>query len=203
MPDFASQILRHDRLYLPWTEQRPLFELGSDLAALIARERRLRLTVAAPSTLELPEAVQTATAVTERSGTLPRSGLTVVYCPTPELMRKVDAVPGAVVLLVEWGELRFSGWAKLEEAFNLSTVTRMGSRLGAEGRAGLQRALAAGAAGWRDPATARLTFGELTELARRGEYERDVVLESGRRRLGPERMDRLVALLDAFERGRH
>jgi hypothetical protein len=201
MPDFASQILRHDRLYLPWSEDRPLFELGADLGALIARERRLKVTVAAPSSLPLPSVLGGMTTVTDRTGTLPRSGLTLVYCPTAELMRKVDAVPGSVVLLVEWGDVRHGGWAKLEEAFNLSTMTRMSSGLDIDGRAALQRALAAGSAGWRDPATARTTVGELLGLARRGQYQRDVVLEAGRRRLAPDRMERLALLLDAVERG--
>lgn len=199
-PDLA-EYLRHRYLYVPWRDDIDTMPIGKALGLLAANQHSARLTVVCPlkSNAQHHPELARKEIVTERSGQVRDGGVVLAWCPTYKAMVKTYRLEQSVVVLTEWANPSFLGWAKLHGAFNVFTGTVMDAGLSDVGRGLLHEIVDEGYNGWHDDIARRMTTRHLEQLAAAGEYDRTVVLAYARERRSEYGIDRLVRILDSFD----
>ena len=119
--------------------------------------------------------------------------------PDPKVIDKVYRLTKSVVILVEWPDARFDGWAELAGAYNVLAGGGMGSGLSEGGREILGQVAFAGYEGWHDSIAERTRLACLNELAAGGGYDRGLVLAYARMHRSGSGAGRLGKGLDKFE----
>jgi hypothetical protein len=199
--DIAEEVLRHQRIYMPWEEDSDTLEAGKELALHVASKRRARLTVVSVDrrSATYHDELSKLPIVTERSGTVEDGGVALAWCPTYKAMEKLRHLKRSVVILVECPPERFEGWARLVGAYNALTGEVMQSGLGEGSQEILKQIVFQGYKGWHNGIAERMTLSCLDDLAAGDGYDRELVLAYARMHRGGDAIERLQKILDKFE----
>jgi hypothetical protein len=200
MTSLEDEVLSHQFIYVPWVDDKPVYQHTPQLALYFQKEHRARLTVVCNMKSNVPDSLQKVPAVTERSGSIVDGGVVFAYCPTYKLMSKVTRLEKSIIIVVEWPSESYEGWARLVEAYNVVTGVVMSTNLTDAGRKELDGILFEGYKGWHDNIAERVTTGHLKKLAALGQYDRSVVLAYIRRQKSEDSVKNFIKLLDQFER---
>lgn len=202
MPEVDPEYVRHQYLYVPWTEGLDCFGVGKALALYIAQHFKARLTVVCPqkSNAQWHDELAKRTIVTERSGTVVDGGVVLAWVPTRKVMTKVHRLSKSIVIMVEDPSERFDAWARLVGAYNVVTGKVMSSGLTETGIKALDGVVWEGYNGWHDSIAETMTIKNLRDLAGSDGYDRAIVLEYAAQRKGEHALRRLEKILDTFER---
>lgn len=194
-----DEVLKHQYIYVPWVEDKPVYQHSPQLALYLKMKHQARLTVVSPQKSNIPDVLKKVPSVTERSGSVVDGGVVFAYCPTYKVMSKVAGLEKSIVIVVEWPTESYEGWARLVGAFNVVTGTVMSTSLTDAGRKELEGILFEGYKGWHDNIAERMTISHLRKLSALGEYERDVVLAYVRRQKSEDSAKRFIKILDLFD----
>lgn len=202
MSEIDPEYVKHQYLYVPWTEGLDSFGLGKALARYVADHFRARLTVVCPQKSNAEDHVELAKRpiVTERSGTVIDGGVVLAWVPTRKVMTKVHSLKKSVVIMVEDPSERFEAWARLVGAYNVVTRSVMTAGLTEAGVKALEGVVWEGHNGWHDSIAETMTIKHLRDLADSDGYDRAIVLEFASQRKGEHALQRLEKILDKFER---
>ncbi len=201
MSDIDPEYLKHQYLYVPWTEGLDSVSAGKALGLYVAQQHNARLTIVTvqKSNANFHSEFHKLPVVTERSGTVQDGGVVLAWCPTYKVMDKVHKLTKSIVVLVEWPTTRFEGWAKLVGAYNIVTRSVMESGLSETGAKALEGIVWEGYNGWHDDIARSLTLKRLEELASGDGYDRELVLAYARREKSDYSIGNLVRILNTFE----
>ena len=194
-----DEVLKYQYVYVPWVDDKPVYEHSPQLALYLQKKHQARLTVVSPQKPDIPDVLKAAAAVTERSGTVVDGGVVFAYCPTYKVMRKVTRLKKSIVIVVEWPTESYEGWARLVGAYNVVTGAVMSTNLTDAGRKELDGILFEGYKGWHDNIAERMTISHLQKLTVLGQYDRDVVLAYVRREKSEDSVKRFIKILDQFD----
>lgn len=202
MREIDPEYVKHQYLYVPWTDKFDSFALGKALARYVKDHFRARLTVVCPqkSNAEYHAELAKLPIVTERTGTVPDGGVVLAFVPTRKVMAKVHRLSKSIVIMVEDPSERFEAWARLVGAYNVLTRKVMSAGLSDAGTKALDGVVWEGYNGWHDPIAETMTTKHLKDLAELGEYDRAIVIEFAAQRKGEHALERLEKILDRFER---
>lgn len=198
------EYLKHQYLYLPWTDGvGDLLGAGEALGLYAAKHFNVRPTVVAASkqSVSTRRGFQKLNIVTERSGFVGENGVVIAWCPTRKVMQKVYDRKNFVVL-IEWPSVRFEAWAKLVGAYNVVTHEVMDAGLNEAAKKALEGVVWEGYNGWHDEMARTLTLARLRELDEAGGYDRDAVLQYAVMERSLVSIERLEKILDRFEASR-
>lgn len=202
MSERLQAALEHRYIYVPREYGTDTLELGKRLGLALARGHRVPLTVLSaqkPGAADHPELAHR-NIVSERSGRLEDSGVVLAWCPRHKTMEKLHRLQKSVVVLVEWIPGEMEAWAKLNEAYNVVTGKVMDSGLSEEAIELMEAVVGEGYNGWTKKADVTITKGMLADLWKAGAYDRDLVLAYARREKREDSVQRLMNILDSFER---
>lgn len=121
------------------------------------------------------------------------------WCPTYKVMDRVYHLTKSVVILIEWPDARFDGWAELAGAYNVLAGGVMESGLSEGGLEILGQVTFAGYKGWHDSIAQRTTLACLNDLTAGNGYNRELVLAYARMHRSGSGAGRLEKILDKFE----
>ena len=203
MSEVDPNYLKHQYLYVPYVEGGiDTVGVGKAIGLYVAQQHKAALTIVtvAKSNASFHSEFDKRPVVTERSGEVREGGVVLAWCPTYKVMDKVYRLTKSIVVLVEWPSSRFEGWAKLVGAYNVITRSVMQSGLTETRTAALEGIVWAGYNGWHDDIARRSTTARLEELAADGGYDRELVLAYARRSKSEHAIDRLIKILDSFEK---
>lgn len=200
MTSLEDEVLSHQFIYVPWVDDKPVYQHTPQLALYLQKEHRARLTVVCNMKSNVPDSLQKVPAVTERSGSVVDGGVVFAYCPTYKVMCKVTRLEKSIIIVVEWPTESYEGWARLVGAYNVVTGVVMSTNLTDAGRKELDGILFEGYKGWHDNIAERVTISHLKKLAALGQYDRSVVLAYVRRQKSEDSVKNFIKILDQFER---
>jgi len=198
MNSLSDEVDKHQYFYLPWSEP-PIFELGPSIALHLRDHYKARLTLLCPQLSNAPTALKKATTVTQRTGSVADGGVVLVYCPTYELMDKISHLTSSIVVLSEWPNTSFAGWAKLVGAYNVKTGATMSAELTSDAEAALDGLMFEGYKGWNDSIAVTMARSYLQDLDSARGYDRQLVLAKARLERGSHGTEYLERILDRFE----
>ncbi len=200
MTSLSPALLGHDHLYLPWVPEKPVYQAAVPLTTrLHAHHPGRPLTVVCPQSRHAPVRLVGATVVTEREGAVQDGGVVLVYRPTYRLVRKFAQLTDSIVVLVEWQEPSFEGWARSVGAFNVVSGRVEGPRMSETGRRCIDDVIAYGDRGWQDEPARHATEVELRKLQKAGLYDRELILALARNVRGESAIVTLSRLMDQVE----
>lgn len=202
MSDRLQEALKHQYTYVPRIKDKDTLPLGKQLGLTVARQHRTRLTVLSvqkSGATNHPELAKQ-TIVTERSGYIEDGGVVLAWCPRHKTMEKLHHLEKSVVVLVEWVPGQMAAWAKINEAYNILTGEVMESGLDKETTELLEGIVTEGYNGWTKSIDVTLTKSYLEDLSKAGAYDRDLVLAYARQEKPEASIERLVRILDDFEK---
>lgn len=199
MASLEDEVLTHQFIYVPWVDDKPVYQNTPQLALYLQRKHHARLTVVCNMKSNAPDGLGRVPVVTERSGSVVDGGVVFAYCPTYKLMSKITRLKKSIIMVVEWPTESHEGWARLVGAYNVVTGAVMSTNLTDEGRKELDGILFEGYNGWHDNIAERLTISHLEKLAALGQYDRDVVLAHVRREKNEDSVKSFIKILDQFE----
>ena len=78
-----DEVLKHQYIYVPWVEDKPVYQHSPQLALYLKMKHQARLTVVSPQMSNIPDVLKKVPSVTERSGSVVDGGVVFAYCPTP------------------------------------------------------------------------------------------------------------------------
>ena len=194
-----DELLRHQYIYVPWAQEKPIYKAGAGLAQLIASHHRARLTIASPTKSTIPDDMARLPYVTDRVGAVPDGGVVLAYLPSEKTMEKISQLASSIVVLVEAPTEDHSGWARLHGAYNVSTGEVIAADLDDAAEKLLAAIVFEGYNGWNDDIAERITLAKLTTLREAGQYDRALVLAYAREHERAGALDALTRILDAFE----
>lgn len=200
MASLEDEILKHQFIYIPWVDDKPVYQHTPQLALYLQKKHRARLTVVCNMKSNAPDALGKAPVVTERSGRIIDGGVVFAYCPTYKVMSKTTRLKKSIIVVVEWPTEACEGWARLVGAYNVVTGAVMSTNLTDEGRKELDGILFEGYKGWHDNIAERITLSHLEKLAALDQYDRGVVLAYVRREKSEDSVKSFIKILDQFER---
>jgi hypothetical protein len=202
MSDRLQETLKHQYIYVPRGTEKDTLALGKRLGLAVARELRARMTVLSVQKGGAAHHAELAKlpVVTERSGSMPDGGVVLAWCPRHKTMEKLQHLEKSVVVLVEWIPGEMDAWARLHEAYNVVTGEVMESGLEEEAIELLEGIVAEGYNGWTKNTDARMTKSYLEDMSTAGAYDRNLVLAYARQTKHEASVERLVKILDEFER---
>ncbi|WP_205781386.1 hypothetical protein [Planctomonas deserti] len=202
MSEIDPEYVKHQYLYVPWTDKFDSFGVGKALARHVANHFRARLTVVCPqkSNAQWHDELAKLPIVTERTGTVVDGGVVLAFVPTRKVMAKVHHLSESIVIMVEDPSERFEAWARLVGAYNVLTRKVMSSGLSEAGTKALDGVVWEGYNGWHDSIAETMTIKHLRDLAESDGYDRAIVLEYVAQRKGEYALKRLEKILDTFER---
>lgn len=90
MTDFPDELRMHRALFIHWRDKTPLYQAGHASAKHLAEARRVPSSVSCITRRNVPEELSRASIVTERSGSLIKGGVVLVYCPNYKLLSKLS-----------------------------------------------------------------------------------------------------------------
>lgn len=199
MADPMTEVLKHQYIYVPHVKD--ALDLGKQLALAVARAHGTPLRVLAPqknSATFHPELTKLEI-ITERSGYLDDGGVILAWCPTHKAMEKTHHLHNSIIVLVEWIPGEFATWAKLHDAYNITTGHVMTAGLSAAARKALEMIVSEGYNGWTKPTDQLMTTSYLEDLRSAGAYDRDLVLAFARQTKWETSIERLKKIIDTFE----
>lgn len=199
MASLEDEVLRHQFIYVPWVEDKPVYQHSPQLALYLQKKHRARLTVVCNMKSNIPYVLKKTPAVTERSGSVIDGGVVFAYCPTYKLMSKVTHLEKSIIIVVEWPTESHEGWARLVSAYNVVTGAVMSTSLTDAGRKELEGIMFEGYKGWHDNIAERITISHLQKLAAIDQYDRDVVLAYVRREKSEDSVKNFIKILDQFD----
>jgi hypothetical protein len=149
MSEIDPEYLKHQYLYVPYSDGIDTIGAGKALGLYVAQQHKARLTIVTvqKSNANFHSEFNKLPVVTERSGAVQDGGVVLAWCPTYKAMDKVHRLGKSIVVLVEWPTTRFEGWAKLVEAYNVISRSVMESGLSEAGTKALEAT--PGARRWR------------------------------------------------------
>jgi hypothetical protein len=202
MSEIDPEYVKHQYLYVPWTDKFDSFGVGKALARHVANHFRARLTVVCPqkSNAQWHDELAKLPIVTERTGTVVDGGVVLAFVPTRKVMAKVHHLSKSIVIMVEDPSERFEAWARMVGAYNVLTRKVMSSGLSEAGTKALNGVVSEGYNGWHDSIAETMTIKHLRDLAESDGYDRAIVLEYAAQRKGEYALKRLEKILDTFER---
>ncbi|SDI87063.1 hypothetical protein SAMN04488693_1293 [Arthrobacter subterraneus] len=200
MAALEDEILKHQFIYVPWVQDKPVYQNTPALALYLRDKHRARLTVVCSTKSNVPDELTKTPSVTERSGSIMDGGIVFAYCPTYKAMSKTTRLEKSVIVVVEWPTESYEGWAKLVGAYNVITSAVMSTNLTEAGRKELEGIVFEGYKGWHDQIAERMTIGHLERLAELGQYDRDVVLAYVRQEKSEDSVKSFIRILDRFEK---
>lgn len=202
MSDRLHEALKHQYIYVPRIKDKDTLPLGKQLGLAVARQHRTRLTVLSVQkrgATHHPELAKQ-TIVSERSGYIEDGGVVLAWCPRHKTMEKLHHLEKSVVVLVEWVSGQMAAWAKINDAYNILTGEVMESGLDEETTELLDGIVTEGYNGWTKSIDIKLTKSYLEDLSKAGAYDRDLVLAYARQEKHEASIERLVKILDDFEK---
>lgn len=199
MTSLEDEVLTHRFIYVPWVDDKPVYQSTPQLALYLQKKHHARLTVVCAMKSNAPDGLGKVPIVTERSGNVVDGGVVFAYCPTYKVMNKITGLKKSIILVVEWPTESYEGWARLVGAYNVATGAVMSTNLTDEGRKELDGILFEGYKGWHDNIAERLTISHLEKLAALGQYDRGVVLAYVRREKSDDSVKSFIKILDRFE----
>lgn len=199
MASLEDEVLTHQFIYVPWVDDRPVYQSTPQLALYLQKKHHARLTVVCNMKSNAPDGLGKVPVVTERSGSVVDGGVVFAYCPTYKVMSKITRLEKSIIMVVEWPTESYEGWARLVGAYNVVTGAVMSTNLTDDGRKELDRILFEGYKGWHDNIANRLTISHLEKLAALGQYDRGVVLAYVRREKSEDSVKSFIKILDQFE----
>jgi hypothetical protein len=199
MASLEDEVLKHQFIYVPWVDDKPVYQHSPQLAMYLQRKHQSRLTVVCALKSNIPDVFKKAPSVTERSGSVADGGVVFAYCPTYKVMNKVTRLKKSIVIVVEWPTESYRGWARLVGAYNVVTGAVMSTNLTDAGRKELEGILFEGYKGWHDNIAERMTISRLQKLTALGQYDRDVVLAYVRREKSEDSVKRFIKILEEFD----
>jgi hypothetical protein len=204
MSEIDPEYLKHQYLYVPYSDGIDTIGAGKALGLYVAQQHKARLTIVTvqKSNANFHSEFNKLPVVTERSGSVQDGGVVLAWCPTYKVMDKVHRLGKSIVVLVEWPTTRFEGWAKLVEAYNVISRSVMESGLSEAGTKALEGIVWEGYNGWHDDIARRLTLSRLQELAAGDGYDRELVLAYARREKSDYAIENLIKILNTFEGSR-
>jgi hypothetical protein len=200
MAEIDPEYLKHQYLYVPWTDGIDTIEAGKALGLYVAQQFKVRPTIvcALKSNAEYHAEFKKLTVVTERSGNVGNNGVVIAWCPTRKVMQKVYGQKN-IVVMVEWPSDRFEAWAKLVGAYNVVSRQPMRSNLNDEAMKALEGIVWEGYNGWSKETDKILTLARLRELDKAGGYDRDLVLQYAAMERSHAGVEQLAKILRQFE----
>lgn len=204
MTNIDPEYLKHQYLYVPWTDKIDTFSAGKALGLHVAGHFKARLTVVCPqksNAASHPELAKR-TIVTERSGSVADGGVVLAWVPTRKAMAKVHPLEKSVVVLVEDPSEQFEAWGRLMGAYNVVTRQVMDAGLSEAGTKALEGVVWEGYNGWHDDIASTMTISHLKDLVACDGYDREIVLEYAAQHRSIHGLERLAKILDKFERSR-
>ena len=200
--EIDPEYVKHQYLYVPWTNKFDSFGVGKALARHVANHFRARITVVCPqkSNAQWHDELAKLPIVTERTGTVVDGGVVLAFVPTRKVMAKAHHLSKSIVIMVEDPSERFEAWARLVGAYNVLTRKVMSAGLTDAGAKALDGVVWEGYNGWHDSIAEMMTSKHLKDLVELGEYDRAIVLEYAAQRKGEYALNRLEKILDTFER---
>jgi len=199
MASLEDELPMHQFIYVPWVDDKPVYQSTPQLALYLQKKHHARLTVMCNMKSNAPDGLGKAPVVTERSGSVVDGGVVFAYCPTYKVMSKITHLKKSIIVVVEWPTESYEGWARLVGAYNVVTGAVMSTNLTDEGRKELDGILFEGYKGWHDNIAVRLTISHLEKLAALGQYDRGVVLAHVRREKSEDSVKSFIKILDQFE----
>lgn len=202
MSDRLRAALNHKYIYVPRGAAKDTLALGKQLGLAVARGHRARLTVLSvqkSGATHHPELAKQ-TIVSERSGHIEDGGVVLAWCPRHTTMEKLQHLEKSVVVLVEWIPGQMESWAKLNGAYNVVTGEVMEGGLSEEATELLEGIVREGYNGWTKSTDVRMTKSYLEDLVKADAYDRDLVLAYARQEKHEASVERLMKILDDFER---
>lgn len=199
MASLEDELLTHQFIYVPWVDEKPVYQSAPQLAMYLQKKHHARLTVVCNMKSNAPEGLGKAPVVTERSGRVVDGGVVFAYCPTYKAMNKIAHLKKSIIIVVEWPTESYEGWARLVGAYNVVTGAVMSTNLTDEGHKELDGILFEGYKGWHDNIAVRLTISHLKKLAALGQYDRGVALAHVRREKSEDSVKSFIKILDQFE----
>lgn len=202
MSDRLQAALKHQNIYVPRGTEMDTLALGKQLGLAIARGHRARLTILSPQKIGATHHPELAkqTIVSERSGHIEDGGVVLAWCPRHKTMEKLQHLEKSVVVLVEWTPGQMEAWARLNGAYNVVTGEVMYTGLSEDATELLEGIVTEGYNGWTKSTDVRMTNSYLADLSKAGAYDRDLVLAYARQEKHEASIQRLVKILDDFER---
>lgn len=88
MTSLEDEFLTHQFIYVPWVDDRPVYQHTPQLALYLQKKHRARLTVVCNMKSDAPDSLGKAPVVTERSGGIKDGGVVFAYCPSYKVMHK-------------------------------------------------------------------------------------------------------------------
>lgn len=199
MASLEDEVLKYQYVYVPWVDDRPVYQHSPQLALYLQTKHQARLTVVCPLKSNIPDVLKKVPAVTERSGSVVDGGVVFAYCPTYKVMSKVTRLEKSIVIVVEWPTESYEGWARLVGAYNAVTGAVMSTNLTDAGHKELDGILFEGYKGWHDNIAERMTISRLQKLTALGQYDRAVVLAYVRREKSEDSVKRFIKIFDQFD----
>lgn len=160
-----DQLLSHQTIYFPWSSVQGCQDDPVKLTTALAGQVGLPITVMCSDKSSIPDALQHADYVTERSQCVNgRQSVILLYYPTRRLFDRTALRSAKYVVVAEWPDEPLETWAAKRRAWNARTRATMSLDISPEITETYGRILWNGNNGWHDAPGKRDALRDLEAL---------------------------------------